>query len=124
MTQLRFHRLVAFFLFLPVAVILEGCSQTSPVDTVDIPLRNTETYEYPTVGGDEDGVTISRQARYYRVSEIRRNKETNWVGVYVYQPAAGFVGTDHAEIQIETGSDGASAPTNIRTVAFRFVVRD
>jgi len=42
--------------------------------------------------------------------------------VYIYQPKTGYIGTDYAEIEIQSGSDGASPPTNIRTVAFRFVI--
>jgi hypothetical protein len=44
--------------------------------------------------------------------------------VYVYQPAADFVGEDHAEVEVMTGSDGASAPTNTKRLVFRFSVHD
>jgi hypothetical protein len=76
------------------------------------------------VSGDEDGARISTQAKHYSISEIRRDAETNWVAVYVYQPAAGFVGSDYVEIEILTGSDGVSPPTNIERVAFRLVIRN
>ena len=118
----RFHRSFAFVLLLPVIVYVQGCRKSNPVETVTVSLKNTETFQYPTVGGDEDGARISTQATHYRVSEMRRNAETNWVAVYVYRPAAGFVGSDYAEVEIFSGSDGASAPTSIRRVAFRFVV--
>jgi hypothetical protein len=103
---------------------LPGCSASTPVEIVDVSVRNTETYEYPTVGGDEDGAVITTQAAHYTVSEIRRSQETNWVAVYVYRPSEGFVGQDRAEIEIREGSDGASAPTRIRRVEFRFTVRE
>lgn len=118
----RLHRLFACALLLPVVVYVQGCRKSDPVETVTASLKNTETFQYPTVGGDEDGARISTQATHYRVSEMRRNAETNWVAVYVYRPAAGFVGSDYAEVEIFSGSDGASAPTSIRRVAFRFVV--
>lgn len=124
MTGLRFHHLIAFVVLLPAVVAVQGCKGPHPVETVSVALRNTETYQYPTVGGDEDGARIVTQAKHYTVSAIRRNAETNWVAVYVYQPAAGFVGSDYVEIEVLTGSDGASPPTNIKTVAFQFVIHD
>jgi hypothetical protein len=128
MTRLRLNRLVAFLLLLPVAIQVQGCwGPVEPVrvsETVNVSLRNTDTFEYPTVGGDEEGATISKQATHHSISEIRRDAETNWIAVYVYRPAAGFVGSDHAEIEVHTGSDGASPTTHIRTVIFRFEIHD
>jgi hypothetical protein len=118
----RLHRLFPFVLLIPAVVYVQGCRKSNPVETVTVSLKNTETYQYPTVGGDEEGARISTQANHYSISEIRRNAETNWVAVYVYRPAAGFVGSDYAEVEILTGSDGASSPTSIRRVAFRFAV--
>jgi hypothetical protein len=121
MTSLRFKLLVLGVL-LPIVVYVQGCRDPNPVETVSVSLRSTETYLYPTVGGDEDGARISTQAKHFSISAIRRNAETNWVATYVYQPAASFVGSDYAEIEILTGSDGASPPTNIKRVAFHFVI--
>jgi hypothetical protein len=42
--------------------------------------------------------------------------------VYVYRPASGFVGSDYAELEISTGSDGASPPTSVKKVALRFAI--
>jgi hypothetical protein len=120
----RLHRLFAFVLLLPVVGYVQGCRKSNPVETVSVSLKNTETFQYPTVGGDEDGARISTQANHYSISEIRRNAETNWVAVYVYRPAAGFVGPDYAEVEILSGSDGASSPTSVKRVAFRFVVHN
>ena len=122
MRSRRLPKLFAFVLLLPVVLVVQGCKKANSVETVSVSLRNSETFQYPTVGGDEDGARISTQASHYRISEIRRNAETNWVAVYMYRPAAGFVGSDYAEVEILSGSDGASAPTRIRRVAFRFVV--
>ena len=124
MKILRLHRVVAFALVLPGAVQVQACRNARPVETVSVSLKNTETYSYPTVSGDEEGARISTQAKHYSISEIRRNAETNWVAVYVYRPTAGFVGSDYAEIEILTGSDGASSPTSIRKVAFRFAIQN
>jgi hypothetical protein len=124
MTSQRFHRSVAFVLLLPILVHAHGCGEPNTSEIVNVSLKNTETYHYPTVGGDEDGARISTQANHSSISEVRRNAETNWVAVYVYRPAAGFVGSDYAEVEIFTGSDGASAPTSIKKVAFRFVIHN
>src|SRR5687768_6641780 len=100
MGSVRLHRLLAFVLLLPVLVHVQSCRKSSPVETVSVSLKNTETYQYPTVGGDEEGARIFTQASHYSISEIRRNAETNWVAVYVYRAAAGFVGSDYAEVEI------------------------
>jgi hypothetical protein len=124
MTRVRFLKSVTLAFLVPVVVHVQGCKESNPLETVSVSLKNTEMYQYPTVGGDEDGATISTQATHYRISEIRRNAETNWVVTYVYQPAAGFVGSDYAEIEILTGSDGASPPTNVKRLAFHFVIHN
>ena len=107
-----------------VVVSVQGCKGPDSVEIVTVSLKSTETYEHRTVGGDEEGARISVQATHYSISEIRRDAATNWYAVYVYRPALGFVGEDHAEIKVQTGSDGASAPTNIATVVFRFTIHD
>lgn len=101
-----------------------GCRDSVTVDYVTASLASGETYTYPTVGGDEDWARISTQPKHFSVSEIRRNAGTNWVITFVYQAASGFVGMDRAEIEIMTGSDGASPPTNVRRVVFTFEVHN
>lgn len=112
----------ACVLLLPLIVQMQGCTEPNAVETVNVQLRTAETYQYPTVGGDEEGATIVTQAKHHSVSEIRRGPETYWVATYVYQPAPGFVGSDYAEIEVLAGSDGASPPTHVWKVAFRIVV--
>lgn len=106
--------------------VVAGCEDSLAVrvDYVAVSLANAETYTYPTVSGDEEGAGIAVQAKHFTVSEMRRGPATNWVATYVYQPATGFVGTDRAEIEIWTGSDGASPPTNMRRVVFVFEVHN
>ena|ERR1041384_6269513 len=107
--------------FAAVVVQLQGCGVSSP-ESINVSLRNGDTYQYPTVGGDEDVARISIQAQHYQTSEMRRDAQTNWVATYVYQPAPGFVGSDHVELELLTGSDGASAPKDLKKVALRFTV--
>jgi hypothetical protein len=124
MTRQRLHTSVASVLLLPLLISAQGCGEPNSFQAVSVSLTNTETYQYPTVGGDEEGARISTQPNHSSISEIRRDAATNWVAVYVYRPAAGFVGSDYAEVEIMTGSDGASAPTSVKRVAFHFVIHD
>ena len=124
MACLPTRKLVPFAFLLSFVVHLQSCGGSNPVETINVSLKNTEVYQYPTVGGDEDGARISIQAKHYSTSEIRRNAETHWIAVYTYQPAAGFVGSDYVDIEILTGSDGASLPTNVKKVAFHFDIHD
>jgi len=122
MTNSCLQRLVGLIFFSAVVVDLQGCKDPDAVETVIVYLKNTETFQYRTVGGDEGGARISTQATHYSISEIRRDASTDWYAVYVYQPAAGYLGEDHAEVEVMTGSDGASAPTNIKKMIFRFSI--
>jgi hypothetical protein len=120
------HKTLILILFISLAFQFQGCkkqdvNEQSASDGLTVPLKNTETYNYPTVDGDEDGASI-KQASHYEVSEIRRNASTNFIAVYTYQPKSGYVGLDYVEIEICTGSNGASSPTNIRTVKINFVI--
>ena len=124
MASLPTRTLVAYAFLLSIVVHLQGCGRSNPVETINVSLKNSDVYQYPTVRGDEDGARISIQAKHYSTSEIRRNAETNWVAVYIYQPAAGFVGSDYVDIEVLTGSDGASLPTNVKKVAFHFDIHD
>jgi hypothetical protein len=107
--------------------LLWGCKDLgeqllTPVQTITATVKNTETYEYQTASGDEEGARITQQAKHYTVSEIRRNASTNFVCVYVYQPRAGYVGSDYVELQAQTNAQGVSGGTSTSTVRFKFTV--
>ena len=124
MTGLRSATRVTLVALLPVVFQTQACKDASSVETVKVSLTNSQAYQYPTVGGDEQGARISVQPSHAITSEIRRNAETNWVATFVYQPTAGFVGSDYAEIEIVTGSDGASPPRNVKRVVFQFDIHN
>ena len=124
MTALRFATRVTLVALLAVVFHTQACANASSVETVTVSLTNSQAYQYPTVGGDEQGARISVQPSHAITSEIRRNAETNWVATFVYQPTAGFVGSDYAEIEIVTGSDGASPPRNVKRVVFQFDIHN
>ena len=123
MTVTRLSIRLAFVAALAVCLVM-ACGGTRPVETVRVSLLNSQAYEYPTVGGDEEGARISVQPRHASISEIRRDAGTKWIATFVYQPTARFVGVDHAEIEILSGSDGASAPRNAKRVVFHFDVHN
>jgi hypothetical protein len=115
------------FLFLVSLSLLgsaTGCKEKVDVEYLSVSIRNTDRYQHPTVGGDEEGARISMQARHYSVSEMRRDSETNWVATYVYQPSAGYTGTDDVELEILTGSDGATAPQITKKVRLHFLIHE
>jgi hypothetical protein len=108
-----------FIVFVLIATI--SCDNTTGPNLstryVTASITSSETYEYETgTSGDEDGAYIKVQAEHFVTSEIVRNAETNWAAVYIYEPEPLFSGTDYVELELSTGSDGASPPTNIETV--------
>jgi hypothetical protein len=110
-----------------VVLLLTACTDsgkepTQPLPIISVSLRNTDTYQYATVSGDEEGARITRQAQHYRVSEIRRNASTNWDCIYVYQPELGYVGSDYAELEIYTNKVGTPGNTRVSKLGFSFTV--
>lgn len=122
MMSRRIYKSLAFLILISIVQVL-ACTDSGSIERVHVSLDQAAIYQYPTVGGVEEGARILTQAKRYRISEIRRSAETNWIATYTYQPADGFVGSDYVEIEILTGSDGASSPTTIKRVAFYFDIR-
>lgn len=92
-------------------------------NTITISIKKSEIYNYKTgIIGDEDGASIIVQAKYYEISDIVRNVDTNWEAVYKYKPRTGFVGTDYVELKLSTGSDGVNPPTNVEIIKIKIVV--
>ena len=112
-----------------LAVFFPACQDqgvepaTGGSDWLPVALKNTETFEYPMVGGDEEGARIIQQASHYRVSEVRRDATTNFIAVYYYQPEGGYEGRDYVRIEVRSSFNGIGPPSRIDTVAFVFVVR-
>ncbi len=112
-----------------ITVILSWtCSKSDGVGPnsekeINVFLKHTEDYEYQTgIGGDEEGAIIKKQAQNHEISEIIRNRSTNWEAVYKYKPKANFVGFDYVEIETHKGSDGASPPTKIDVIKINFTL--
>ena len=98
-------------MLLCTAAGVTACDRSGDAETIFVSLRTSETYQFAMVTGVEDGARIVSQAEHFSLSEIRRDSTTNWSAVYVYAPSAGFLGEDGVQLEITTGSDGASAPT-------------
>jgi hypothetical protein len=123
MTRPCERRTFLFFASLSLLISATACKEKIAVEYLSVSILNTDRYLHPTVGGDEEGARISMQATHSSVSEIRRDRETNWVATYVYQPTAGYTGTDDVELEILTGSDGATAP-QVKKLRLHFLVHE
>ena len=113
---MRFYQ---FLLQICLSFILLNCStNNSPVnDEINVQILNSEVYEYKTgISGDEEGASIKKQAQHFEISDIFRNSETGWEAVYRYKPESNFIGFDYVELEIETGSDGASPSSKIELI--------
>ena len=109
---------LTFLIFLVLAMTsCEKEEYSIKKDTIQVTIKNTDTYSYSTgKGGEEEGAQIKRQANNFEISEIRRDQSTNFVAVYYYKPKPNFTGKDYIEIETYQGSDGASPSTYINTV--------
>ena len=113
---MRFYQ---FLLQICLSFILLNCStNNSPVnDEINVQILNSEVYEYKTgISGDEEGASIKKQAQHFEISDIFRNSETGWEAVYRYKPESNFIGFDYVELEIKTGSDGASPSSKIELI--------
>ena len=112
-----------FYLLIFISLVV-ACDEDPSYNEINVEISNSELYQYPTVGGDEDGASIKTQAKHFDVSEIRRNAETDYVATYTYKSQPDFIGNDFVEIEILTGSDGASPPTNSEIIKINFTIID
>ena len=75
---------------------------------MNVSLKMNDTYQYDLgLLGDEEGVTISRQATHFFSSLIERDISKGKI-TYKYQPVQGFIGSDEVELVSQKGSDGAA----------------
>ena len=115
----------AFVLCLLVLAVSCDSTTDSSIEegVITVSIENSETYRYRTgISGDEEGASIILQAENSEISEIVRNAETEWEAVYIYRAQPSFRGTDHVEIELNTGSDGASPPTSSKIVKLKIHV--
>jgi len=116
------NKILVILVLLIFVSLFAACEEEPSYNEINVEISNSELYQYPTVGGDEEGARIKTQAKHFEISEIRRSLETKYVATYTYKSKADFVGQDFVEIEILTGSDGASAPTNSEIVKIIFTI--
>jgi hypothetical protein len=121
--MLKGKLIVVIILVVAGSISCEDSSEIIDKDSMDIQLSKNQSYEYNTlIGGDEEGASISIQAKHFDISEIVRDSTTNYMAIYRYKPAMDYVGTDSVEIKTSTGSDGASPPTHIEYLTINFTI--
>ena len=121
------NRVAAIVLIL-LSFVLWNCEkETLPSEKSGqtITLKNSNEYRLDLkISGDEEGATITEQAKHFSKSELLRNESTNWSVVYVYQPESNFTGIDSVEIETCTGGDGGEIPCSTELIKLKFQVED
>jgi len=98
-------------------------------ETIEVTVKSTEEYEYRTgMGGDEQGASISTQARHFQKSEMVRGPATGFEPVYRYRAKKDYVGEDSVEIELSdhrigSGPDDPGTTTKSRVVIQFTVVK-
>lgn len=81
-----------------------------------------DAYQYDLgLFGDEEGATISRQAKHFSSSLVERDISKTKV-IYKYQPTQGFIGSDEVELQSQRGSDGSSHNKDKLITTIKFTI--
>lgn len=99
------NKILAILLLLIYILLNVACEEEPSYNEINVEISNSELYQHPTVGGDEEGARIKTQAKHFEISEIIRNSETNYVATYTYKSKSDFIGIDFVEIEILTGSE-------------------
>jgi len=113
---------VALVGLVPVVFHIQGCKTWAR----SRPLRFTDelsSVQYPTVGGDEAGARISISRGITALVRYVATQGQNGRDVRVSM-TAGFVGSDDAEIETLTGSDGASPAKERQRVVVHFDIHN
>jgi hypothetical protein len=119
-------KLFPLLFFISTLVIIQGCAENDSVEkitnTIYVNMASNDTYEYDLGSfGDEEGASITKQASFFRISEIEQSMTDSKTN-YIYLPKQDYVGTDEVEIKTARGSDGASANTDIAYVRILFTI--
>lgn len=113
-------------LFLTLLFTFVSCTKDEePIknyDSIDIELSKNELFTYDTKNsGDEEGGKIIEQAQHFMISEIVRDSVFRLV--YRYQPKEDYVGEDNVQIELSSGSDGASPSTHFDYITINFTIK-
>ena len=107
-------------------IIITSCNDepTKTRNSFNVELTKNELFIYDTNHhGDEEGGRIVTQATNFLVSELSRDDSTFQL-LYRYQPAEDYEGTDVVELELSSGSDGASPSTYLKYVTINFKISE
>ena len=100
----------------------KGNSPSSEMQTITATVKSGQTYKSDLGNyGDEEGVTITRQAAHFQVSSIDRDLSSGKISLK-YAPAPNYTGTDEVVVQSSKGSDGASPNNKVISITFKFTI--
>jgi hypothetical protein len=107
--------------------LIQSCKKDAikpHTQTIHVALKVNQTYLYDLGGfGIEEGAGIVTQASHFLISTANRDTSGNTPNIfYHYIPATNFVGTDEVTLKSETGSNGATANTNISYTTIKFTI--
>jgi hypothetical protein len=99
-------------------IVFSSCETSSEPEMISLEAGELYIYDLE-IYGDEEGASISTQAKHFQRSEIIRDASTDYGAVYYYQSEEGFSGMDSVEIETCTGGTGTGC-TDIRTLQLVF----
>jgi len=107
-------------------LLLQACKKgngpSSQIQTIAATVKSGQTYKSDLGNyGDEEGVTITRQAAHFQVSSIDRDLSSGKISLK-YTPAPDYIGTDEVVVQSSKGSDGASPNNKVISITFKFTI--
>lgn len=115
-----------FRLFFIGCLMFLSCSKDEAIRTSQaqyVRIKANEVYAFNTeVSGDEDGMLISEQARFFKRSELVRSAHTNWEVRYIYQPQADFTGLDKVVLTTMEHVNGSGQPGTQRKIELAIYV--
>lgn len=106
-----------------------SCEKNSPTGESEITnqiitktISENQSYQYDLGNfGDEEGVSITKQAIHFSKSELVRDVNTAKI-IYNYTPNIDFIGSDEIEIRSERGSNGASSNNQIINTTIKLTI--
>ena len=106
-------------------IISMGCKKAADVQkttekTISVSLNKSDTLYNCSFGyfGDEESISIIKQAKHSSISEI---KNQHWEErIFQYQPKNNFIGLDTVIIETRKGTDGGAKPNLINNTIFIF----
>ena len=112
--------LIIMMLIISMGCKKETSTQKTSEKIISVSLNKSDTLYKNSFGyfGDEEGISIIKQAKHSAISKIINQPFEE--RIFQYQPLNNFVGLDSVIIETNKGSDGASKSTLINKTIFIF----